>query len=173
MSDPSELLTIGKITGTHGIKGMVKVYLYSGDDRTLRAVEEFTLRHSNGVVQSVSVVALQGHGRKTLVSLKGYGTINDVLPLVGGELLVRRDQFPETDPDEYYWADLIGLRVVTDGGNQLGLLKEIIETGSNDVYVVQGGEKEYLIPALEDVILNIDLAAGTMIVAPPDGLLDL
>ena len=111
--------------------------------------------------------------RKTLVSLKGYGTINDVLPLVGGELLVRRDQFPETDPDEYYWADLIGLRVVADGGNQLGLLKEIIETGSNDVYVVQGGEKEYLIPALEDVILNIDLAAGTMTVAPPDGLLDL
>jgi 16S rRNA processing protein RimM len=172
MADGSNLLTIGKITGTHGIKGMVKLHLYSGDDATLRAVRDVILRHRDGE-QSVSVTALQGHGRKTLLSLKGYDSINDVLPLVGSELLVRRDQFPATDDGEYYWTDLIGLRVVTDDGIDLGNLHEIIETGSNDVYVVQGKGKEYLIPALEDVIRTIDLEKGTMTIAPPDGLLDL
>jgi 16S rRNA processing protein RimM len=87
--------------------------------------------------------------------------------------MARRDQLPETDEGEYYWVDLIGLRVVTDDGAELGTLREIIETGSNDVYVVQGREKEYLIPALADVVSSIDLEAGTMTVTPLDGLLDL
>ncbi len=173
MSNGSELLTIGKITGTHGIKGMVKLHLYSGDDATLRAVETLVLRQVDGKERILTVASFQGYGRKTLLSLKGYGNINDVLPFVGGELLVRRDQFPETDDGEYYWADLIGLRVFTEGGDDLGTLQEIIETGSNDVYVVQGGEKEYLIPALEDVIKKIDLDTGTMTIIPLDGLLDL
>jgi len=173
MSSASDLLTIGKITGTHGIRGMVKVYLYSGDDSTLRAADELILRRSDGRQQTISILGLQGHGRKTLLTLKGCGSINEALPLVGGELLVRRDQFPEPDEDEYYWADLIGLRVVTDDGADLGTLREIIETGSNDVYVVQGREKEFLIPALDDVVRDIDLEAGTMTVALLDGLLDL
>jgi len=173
MSSPSDLLAIGKITGTHGIRGTVKVHLFSGDDSTLRAVKELVLRHGDGRQQTLTVVALQGHGRKTLLSLKGYGSINDVLPLVGGDLMARRDQLPETDEGEYYWVDLIGLRVVTDDGAELGTLREIIETGSNDVYVVQGREKEYLIPALADVVSSIDLEAGTMTVTPLDGLLDL
>jgi 16S rRNA processing protein RimM len=173
MASTSELLAIGKITGTHGIRGVVKVHLYSGDDSTLRAVKELVLRHSDGRQQNFSIVALQGHGRKTLLTLKGYESIDEVLPLVGGELVVRRDQFPEPDADEYYWADLIGLRVITGDGVELGALREIIETGSNDVYVVQGRGKEYLIPALVDVIRDIDLEAGTMTVTPLDGLLDL
>jgi len=172
MSSATDLLIIGKITGTHGVKGMLKAHLFSGDDSTLRAVDELVLQHPDGRRQTIAVAALHGHGRKTLLSLKGYGGINDALPLVGGELLVRRDQFPEPDEGEYYWADLIGLRVVTDD-DELGILKEIIETGSNDVYVVQGKDKEFLIPALEDVVRNIDLEAGTMTVLLPDGLLDL
>lgn len=166
-------MIIGKITGTHGIKGMLRLYLYSGDDSTLRAVDELVLRHPDGREHGITVTALQLHGRKSLLSLKGCDDINAAQRLVGGELLVRRDQFPETDEGEYYWADLIGLEVITHDGAHLGTLKEIIETGSNDVYVVQGGEKEYLIPALDDVIGKIDLETKTMTVSPPDGLLDL
>ncbi len=173
MSIPSELLAIGKITGTHGIKGMCKLHLYSGDDGTLRAVHDLTLRLTDGSHREVTVVSLQGSGRKTILCLKGYDSIEDASKAVGGELLVRRDQFPATEEGEYYWTDLIGLRVVTDGGEDLGTLAEIIETGSNDVYVVQGGGKEYLIPALEDVVLKVDLENGTMTIAPLDGLLQL
>lgn len=169
----SDLLSIGRITGTHGIRGMVKVHLFAGDDSALRALDSCLLRLPDGREEALTVVSLQGGGRKTLLSLKGYASINEVLPLVRGELLVRRDQLPDTDDDEYYWADLVGLKVVTADGADLGTLEEIIETGSNDVYCVRGGEKEILIPALADVIRNIDLTRGIMTVALPDGLLDL
>ena len=77
-------------------------------------------------------------------------------------------------PDgEYYWCDLLGLRVVTVEGVELGTVAEIIDTGSNDVYVVRSAEREYLIPALADVVVAIDLATRTMTVSPPEGLLDL
>jgi 16S rRNA processing protein RimM len=80
---------------------------------------------------------------------------------------------PELLPGEYYWYDLIGLQVVTSEGESLGQLSEIIATGSNDVYVVKGEGREYLIPALEDVVLEINPAAGRMMVTMPEGLLDL
>lgn len=173
MPDGSELLSIGRITGTHGIRGMLKVHLFAGDDSTVHTVDSLTVSCPDGRTHSVQIASLQGHGRKSLVSLKGYAGINEVLPFVGGELLIRRDQLPETEADEYYWADLIGLKVLTADAADLGILSEIIETGSNDVYVVRGRDKEYLVPALEDVVLDVDLEAGTMTISPPDGLLDL
>jgi 16S rRNA processing protein RimM len=113
------------------------------------------------------------HGKKVLITLKEFDNINQVLPLVGREVYALREQLPELSPDEYYWCDLLGLRVVTVGGEALGTLRDIIATGSNDVYVVSEGTREYLIPALEDVVVNIDLDAGVMTVSPPEGLLDL
>ena len=172
-SPASSLVRIGKIIGPHGLRGMLKVHLYSGDDRTLRAVAEVMIGQPAGEMQPLRIAGLQNHGRRVLLLPEGVRNINDVLSLVGGDILVRRDQLPEPDEDEYYWADLIGLTVVTDDGRELGTLREIIETGSNDVYVVLGGEKEYLIPAIGDVVRDIDLDAGTMTVTPLDGLLDL
>jgi 16S rRNA processing protein RimM len=80
---------------------------------------------------------------------------------------------PELAEGEFYWCDLLGLAVMTDGGEPLGLLADIIATGSNDVYVVKNDGREYLIPALEDVVLNIDLDKGIITVRPPEGLFDL
>ena len=169
----SKLVTIGRITGTHGIRGLVKVHLYSGDDATLRSVGQVLLSRVDGSRHYVTPTGIQGHGRKMLLSLAGYHGINEVLPLVGGDLLVRRDQLPEPDEGEYYWTDLIGLRVSTEAGDDLGTLREIIETGSNDVYVVKGAGREFLIPATDDVVRGIDLDAGTMTVTPFEGMLDL
>jgi 16S rRNA processing protein RimM len=80
---------------------------------------------------------------------------------------------PELSEGEFYWSDLLGLKVVTDGGECLGVVADIIVTGSNDVYVVKNGKREYMIPALEDVVLDINLDEGIMTVSPPEGLLDL
>jgi len=96
-----------------------------------------------------------------------------VLSLTGREVYIRRDQFPELSDGEYYWCDLIGLVVQSEDGETLGELVDIFETGSNDVYVVAAGEREILIPATEEVVLDVDLDAGRMVVRPPDGLLDL
>jgi 16S rRNA processing protein RimM len=80
---------------------------------------------------------------------------------------------PEPEDGEYYWCDLIGLTVATVDGLELGTLREIFETGSSDIYVVRSAEREYLIPAIADVISRIDLKEGRMLITPLEGLLDL
>ena len=95
------------------------------------------------------------------------------MPLNGSELYVKLSQLPDPDEGEYYWRDLIGLTVVTDLGVELGSLVDIFETGSSDIYVVRGESKEYLIPAIADVITLVDLPGKKMIITPLDGLLDL
>ena len=91
----------------------------------------------------------------------------------GSELCLKRSQLPVPNEDEYYWRDLIGLAVQTDQGIELGTLVDIFETGSSDIYVVHGPSKEYLIPAIADVITQIDIAGKKMVITPLDGLLDL
>lgn len=169
----ADLILLGKIVATHGIRGQLRVVPYSGECDTFLSVESLLLKDASGLLQSYELAAAAVHGKKLLISFKGYGDINKVLHLVGCELYIDRDHLPETDDDEYYWHDLIGLQVVTSGGEPLGKLESIIETGSNDVYVVKSAGREYLIPALADIVTSIDLDAGVMTVAPMEGLLDL
>jgi 16S rRNA processing protein RimM len=174
MGDPDELITVGKISGTHGIKGQLKVYSYSGNLESLGATRIILLKSPDGTtLQEFGVKGVKPHGPGFILSLKDFDSIDQVLPLVGSELCLRRSQLPEPEEDEYYWCDLLGLRVVTNDGIELGTLDDIFETGSNDVYVVRKGKQEYLIPAVASVISTVDLASGTMVVTPLDGLLDL
>ncbi len=169
----ADLILLGKIVATHGIRGQLRAVPYSGEFDTFLSVESLLLKDAAGMLQSYDLAAAAVHGKKLILSFKGYGDINRVLHLVGCELYISRDQLPETDDDEYYWHDLIGLQVVTSGGEPLGKLESIIETGSNDVYVVKSAGREYLIPALAEVVNSIDLDAGVMTVTPMEGLLDL
>jgi 16S rRNA processing protein RimM len=90
--------------------------------------------------------------------------------LSGKDVSVQRDRLPELPEDEYYHFELIGLSVETTEGRHLGLLRAILETGSNDVYVVDCEGKELLIPAVEDVVCEIDLQNKRMVVDLPEGL---
>ena len=168
-----ETILLGKVVATHGIKGQLRIASYSGELENILALRSLMLKGPNGEMETFEVAASAIHGKKVLISLKKYSTINEVLHLVGRELYIRREQLPELSEGEYYWCELLGLKVVTSQGEPLGELTEIIPTGSNDVYVVTSGGKEYLIPALEDVILDINLDDGVMTVSPPEGLLDL
>jgi 16S rRNA processing protein RimM len=120
-----------------------------------------------------SVATVSGHGRKLLVRLQQCETIEQVQPLVGQEVYALRAELPPLDEGEYYWQDLLGMRVVTDGGDPLGTIADIFSTGSNDVYTVQGEGKEYLIPAIADVVVNVDMEQRIMTISPLEGLLDL
>lgn len=164
---------LGKISATHGIKGQLRIVSYSGEPGTIVSLATVLLKSPKGEMEAFAVAASAVHGKRVLLSLKGFDNINQVLPLVGRELYARREQLPELPPGEYYWCDLLGLAVRTLEGVTLGTIADIIATGSNDVYVVREGEKEYLIPALEDVVLRVDLDEGIMTVSPPEGLLDL
>lgn len=173
MPTPDTLIPVGKIVGTHGIKGLLKLNSYSGNLETLQSARTVTLKSMQGALREYEITSIAPHGGKPLIGLKGLDDIDQVLPLVGSEVCLMRNQLPETDEDEYYWCDLIGLRVITVDGTELGTVADIFETGSSDIYVVKGGGREYLIPAIADVISNVNLKNGCILVTPLEGLLDL
>jgi len=173
MSKRSETVLLGKVVSTHGIKGQLRIAVYSGEFETILSLSSLILKGPDGRMETFEVTASAVHRKKLLVALKGYGSIDQVQHLVGSEIYATRAQMPELTEGEFYWCDLLGLTVMTLEGELLGRLAEIIATGSNDVYVVKNDGREYLIPALEDVVLDIDLDKGKMTISPPEGLLDL
>ena len=173
MKDQDELVPVGKIIGTHGIKGLLKVYSYSGNIHSLQSAGTAFLKGKDGSLSEHVIKSVSAHAGGFILGLDDYSDINQVLFMIGSELCLKLSQLPAPDEDEYYWRDLIGLTVHTDQGVELGTLVDIFETGSSDIYVVRGGSKEYLIPAIADVIAGIDIPGGKMTITPLDGLLDL
>ena len=173
MIDQDELVLVGKIVGTHGIKGLLKVYTYSGNIQSLQSSGTVYLKDTKGTLTEHVISAVTAHAGGFILCLDDFNDINQVLSLNASELFLRMSQLPAPDEDEYYWRDLIGLAVVTDQGVELGSLVDIFETGSNDIYVVRGESKEYLIPAIADVISLVDLPGKKMVIIPLEGLLDL
>ncbi len=171
--EQDELVPVGKISSTHGIRGLLKLYSYSGNIESLQNSETVFLKSKNGQLSEFGLTAVSAHAGGFLLALDGFNDIDQVQPLVGRELCLKRSQLPETEDNEYYWRDLLGLTVVTDQGLILGPIKDIFETGSCDIYVVKGTDKEYLIPAIADVVSEIDIPGRKMIITPLDGLLDL
>jgi len=173
MPAADDLVVLGRIAGPHGIRGELKVHSFSGDMATFQQVGMLLLRSPGGALESFPVSGVRANGKKILIALKGFDSINQVEHLVGRDVCVRRDQLPAPEEGEYYWHDLLGLSVVTTSGEPLGVLKDIFATGSNDVYVVRHGRREYMIPALADIVVQIDLEQRVMTVCPYEGLLDL
>ena len=109
-----------------------------------------------------------------ILKFKEMNRIEDCEPFRNKDILITRDQAVKLNPDENFIADLIGLKVLTDEGEEFGTVKDILQTAANDVYLIEGPEgKEYLFPSIKECILNVDLEAGTVTVHIMDGLLDL
>jgi 16S rRNA processing protein RimM len=102
--------------------------------------------------------------------LKGIERREEVEPLLGKEILIERGSLPDLPEGEYYWLDILGMLVETQEGRRLGRVKEILPTGANDVYVIEGKRREILIPATEEVIQSIDIKIGRMRFARMEGL---
>ena len=109
-----------------------------------------------------------------ILKFKGYDNISDIEKYKSKDLLIPREDAVELEEDEYFIADLIGLTVMDESGKELGVLKDVLETGANDVYIVQmKSGRELMLPAIGDCILDVDLEGGTMTVHVLDGLMDL
>ena len=173
MRDPEELIPVGKIIGSHGIRGQMKLHSYSGNADSLSAVTSVTLKSPGGALHEFKITCFKANSGKFIIGLQSIDDINLVQPFVGNEVCLKRGQLPGLEEDEYYWSDLIGLQVVTDDGTLLGTVVDIFETGSSDIYVVRCEEREHLIPAIADVIKSVDLTGGRIVITPLDGLLDL
>ena len=166
----SDVVLIGKIVGVHALKGEVRVLPYGDIDW----IEGESLYPSpEGVKpsldsQSLKVRAHRPHKGVELISFEGILGIEEAERLVGMELYVDSARLPELEPGEYYQQDLLGMEVLTEAGESLGRIKEVIVTGANDVYQVRGPGGEALIPALKEVVISVDIENNTMVVRPQD-----
>ena len=164
-------LQVGVITQTHGIRGEVKVYPttdYAARFRNLKEVildtgkDRFTLKIEN----------VKFFKQFVILKFQEYDSINDVEKYKRARLLVPRDQAVKLKKDEYFVADMIGLTVVTDEGETLGELKDVLATGANDVYVVSRADgTEVLLPAIKECILAVDMEKRVIKAHIMDGLL--
>lgn len=166
----NDVLAVGRIVSAHGIAGAVKAHFFSGPDSTFQQDGRVHLKSPNGDVLTFTLEWSRPHKQHLLMGLSGITRRDQAQDLVGAELVVARSALPDPEPGTYYWMDLIGLTVQTVGGACIGEIVSIIPTGGNDVYVVEGGEGEILVPALASVVLEVDLEAKTMRVDLPEGL---
>jgi 16S rRNA processing protein RimM len=173
MFEKDKWILIGKVTGTHGIRGQLRIASFSGEPESIIPHRTLYFQRPAEELESFEVAGSSVHGKKVLVSLKSLDDINKLEFLVGSDIYVERKQLPDLADGEYYWCDLIGLKVFTVKGEYIGEVSDIMATGSNDIYVVRNEGKEFLIPAIEDVVVKIDLDESEVIIDPPEGLLDL
>jgi 16S rRNA processing protein RimM len=163
-------IVIGKVVGVHGLKGTLRVYSYAESPSIFQPDTLILLRNDNGMEKRCSVAWAKPHTRGMLLALDGIDNRDGAEPLVGYSLFIEKALLPELEDDTYYWSDLIGLAVYDGQDTYLGRVASILPTGSNDVYVVRNNDDEVLVPALESVVLDIDLAEGRMTVELPEGL---
>ncbi|MBO4391293.1 MAG: 16S rRNA processing protein RimM [Lachnospiraceae bacterium] len=183
-----KLLRIGVVTSTHGLKGEVKIYPTTDDPGRFKKLKETILGErepdhfsGSGNANYTIPVGTKLHPESVkffkqfvIVKFKEFGTIEQVEPLKGRELWVDRDNAVKLAPGEHFIADLIGLKIVSDEGEDLGVLSDVLQTGANDVYEVKlPSGKELLIPVIPDCILEINEEEGFIRVHLLDGLMDL
>ncbi len=164
------LFPIGRVVKPHGVRGKLKVEYFGGDLDPLSFYHEIFVQGEKGKIEAYEVLEVIPQPPRLILRLKGIEKIEEAESLIGKEILVERESLLKLEEGEYYWADLLGIEVETEGGQSIGKIKEIFPTGANDVYVVEGKRGEILLPATEEVIRSIDLEKGVMKVARMEGL---
>lgn len=168
-----DLLQVGIITSTHGVRGEVKVYPTTDDPRRFRRLKEVVLDTGREKL-NLEIEGVKFFKQFVILKFKGLDNINDIEKYRQKSLYVTRKNAVRLQRDEYFIADLIGLKVQDEDGTELGTVKDVIETGANDVYEVEMADgRSLLLPAIKQCILNVDVENGTMQVHVLEGLLDL
>jgi len=150
-------VALGYISAVHGIKGWVKIHSWT---RPMEAILEYQPWLLGEDKSPVKLVDGRKQGKGLVALLPGVEDREQAITLVGTQIFVGRDQLPATAADEYYWSDLLGLEVHTTSGEILGRVEKLMETGANDVLVIQG-KREHLVPFVQgQYVIHVDLEAG-------------
>lgn len=168
-----QTLRVGVIASTHGVKGEVKVFPTTDEPERFNKWKTVILDTGREQI-TLTLEGVKFFKNMAILKFKEFNDINEVEKYKGKDLLITRDQAGTPEPNENFIVDLIGLKVVTDEGVEFGTLKDVLLTGANDVYVIDGADgKEYLFPAIKQCILDVNLETQTITVHIMDGLLDL
>lgn len=166
------LLRVGVISSTHGVRGEAKVFPTTDDPGRFRELKNVIMDTGREQL-NMEIEGVKFFKNMVILKFKGYDSIEAIEKYKGKDLLITRDQAVDLGPDENFIADLIGLKVVTESGEEFGTLTDVIKTGANDVYEVKmKNGKEVLLPAIKECVLKVDLEEGVITVHIMEGLLD-
>ena len=165
-----KLLQVGVISSTHGVRGEVKVFPTTDDVRRFKKLKEVILDTGREQLH-LEVESVKFFKQFAILKFKGIDNINDIEKYKGKSLLVDRKHAVKLQKDEYFIADIIGLHVFTEDGEQFGTLKDVLETGANDVYIIDSLKHgEVLVPAIKQCILDVDIQNRKMLIHLMEGL---
>ena len=165
-------LQVGVISSTHGVRGEVKVFPTTDDVKRFKRLKEVVLDTGREEL-TLEIEGVKFFKQFVILKFKGYDNINDIEKYKGKSLLVTRANAVRLRKDEYFIADLQGLTVVDEEDKEIGVLRDVMETGANDVYIIDMTDgREVLVPAIKECILQVDVEAGKMQIYLMDGLLD-
>lgn len=165
-----DLFQVGAITNSHGLRGEVKVFPTTDDPSRYKDLKEVIVDTGKQRV-ILEIAGVRFFKQMVIVKFKGIDDINEVLKYKGAKLYVTRENAVELSEDEYFLADLVGLHAETEEGEALGSVKNVLQTGANDVYVIQKEDgKELLVPAIKDCVKDIDIKGGRIVLHLLPGL---
>jgi 16S rRNA processing protein RimM len=166
----SEVLRVGSITKPHGLKGAVKVYPTTDDKDNLSPGQQLFISVKDKDIP-VTIKTSSRFKNLYILSFDEYSSIEEVEALRGADLFIRRSDVRELSEDEYFISDLIGLKTFDEDGSEIGVLKEVLQTGANDAYVIsRPKQSDLLIPAIKECILSISTDEGRMTVRLMPGM---
>ena len=166
-----DLLKVGVITTTHGVRGEVKVFPTTDDAERFLDIE-YVLLDTGKELRRLNIKNVKFFKNLAILKFEGIDNINDIERYKGRDLWIPREEAQELGEDEYYVGDLIGMDVLLENGEKFGVLSDVMETGANDVYVVElPDHQEVLLPAIRECILDVDLEENVMTVHLMKGLL--
>ena len=159
MQDENKRILMGRIAGIYGVKGWVKIVSFTRPPENIFLYSPWLIKQDS-TWQETGLLEGKIHGKGLIAALEGISDRDEARELIGSEIAVFRSQLHELPPGEYYWDDLLGMQVVNQQGIVLGDLKEILETGANDVLVVVG-QGRHLIPLIWKMyVISVDPAKG-------------
>ena len=173
-SQPS-LIHIGRIIGVHGLRGALRYRPDYPESKSIQNVERIFLAYGDDGVDAreYRIIESLPHTRGAArLMLDGITDVNQAEALKGKNVFAAEDDLPPPAENEFYHRDVLGCEVFLTDGTRIGAIEDIIATGANDVFVVRGDGKEVLVPVIEDVVKEIDVASKRVVIDPIPGLLD-
>lgn len=166
-----DLFSVGVITTAHGVHGEVKVFPTTDDANRFKKCKELLL-DTGKELKPVKPVSVKFFKNLVILKLEGINTMDDALLYKGKTLYVTRENAVKCEKDEYFIADLIGLKVIDEDEKELGTISDVLQTGANDVYeVTMPGDKTFLMPAIKECILEVKVSEGYIKIHLMDGLI--
>ena len=160
-------IPVGRVTRTHGLKGELKFFPTDQEDLEVQSDQQILLGEA-----TFKIKYIRSAKSPFIIKFEGVDSIEAAQSLAGQEVLVAREDFESLPEGEYYRFEIEGLRVFDDTEKYYGVIEDIIETGSNDVYVVRENDKEWLVPMIDSVVQSIDLEQGKLIFHCVEGLFE-